>query len=68
MSDAYTPRREDKFSFGLWNVGNRGRDPFGDVVRDARLNHRVEVSSGVLAEECGAVLRKFFAARRGVER
>jgi xylose isomerase len=33
MSDAYTPRPEDKFSFGLWTVGNRGRDPFGDVVR-----------------------------------
>src|SRR3989442_12225976 len=35
MSDAYTPRPEDKFSFGLWTVGKRGRDPFGDVVRDA---------------------------------
>src|SRR5213594_3271141 len=33
MSDAYTPRPEDKFSFGLWTVGNRGRDPFGDAVR-----------------------------------
>src|SRR5436190_15023523 len=35
MSDAYAPRPEDKFSFGLWTIGNRGRDPFGDVVRDA---------------------------------
>jgi xylose isomerase len=33
MSDSYTPRPEHKFSFGLWTVGNRGRDPFGDVVR-----------------------------------
>ena len=33
MSDAYAPRPEDKFSFGLWTVGNRGRDPFGDTVR-----------------------------------
>jgi xylose isomerase len=33
--DAYTPRKEHKFTFGLWTVGNRGRDPFGDVVRDA---------------------------------
>ncbi|HEY1348660.1 MAG TPA: xylose isomerase [Ktedonobacteraceae bacterium] len=32
-SDRYTPRKEDKFSFGLWTVGNRGRDPFGDFVR-----------------------------------
>jgi xylose isomerase len=34
MSDAYTPRPEHKFSFGLWTVGNRGRDPFGDAVRE----------------------------------
>ena len=34
MSDAFAPRPEHKFSFGLWTVGNRGRDPFGDVVRD----------------------------------
>src|SRR5262245_50917069 len=33
MPDQYTPRPEHKFSFGLWTVGNRGRDPFGDVVR-----------------------------------
>jgi xylose isomerase len=34
MPDAYAPRPEDRFSFGLWTVGNRGRDPFGDAVRD----------------------------------
>ena len=32
-SDKYTPQPEHKFSFGLWTVGNRGRDPFGDAVR-----------------------------------
>jgi xylose isomerase len=32
-NDKYTPRPEHKFSFGLWTVGNRGRDPFGDAVR-----------------------------------
>jgi xylose isomerase len=32
-NDKYAPRAEDKFSFGLWTVGNRGRDPFGDAVR-----------------------------------
>jgi tRNA(adenine34) deaminase len=35
-----------------------------DVPRDPRLNHRVEVSIGVLAEECSAVLKEFFRARR----
>ena len=29
----YKPRPEHKFTFGLWTVGNRGRDPFGDAVR-----------------------------------
>src|SRR5258708_20279778 len=32
-SDEYAPRKEEKFSFGLWTVGNRGRDPFGEFVR-----------------------------------
>lgn len=32
-ADPYLPRPEHKFSFGLWTVGHRGRDPFGDVVR-----------------------------------
>lgn len=30
----YLPKPEDKFTFGLWTVGNRGRDPFGDAVRE----------------------------------
>jgi len=34
MADQYSPKKEDKFTFGLWTVGNRGRDPFGDAVRD----------------------------------
>ena len=33
MADAYMPKKEDKFSFGLWTVGNPGRDPFGDPSR-----------------------------------
>src|SRR5206468_6086405 len=31
--NAFQPKPEHKFSFGLWTVGNRGRDPFGDFVR-----------------------------------
>jgi xylose isomerase len=34
-NDAYTPRPEHHFTFGLWTVGNTGRDPFGDPVRAA---------------------------------
>ena len=35
------------------------------VLDDARLNHRVAVTGGVLADECGAILSEFFTARRG---
>jgi xylose isomerase len=30
--DPYAPAKEDRFSFGLWTVGNPGADPFGDAV------------------------------------
>jgi xylose isomerase len=34
MTNSYEPRPEHKFTFGLWTVGNVGRDPFGSPVRD----------------------------------
>jgi len=34
MLDAYAPKKSDKFTFGLWTVGNPGRDPFGEPVRE----------------------------------
>ena len=34
-SGTYHPKPEHKFSFGLWTIGNRGRDPFGEAVRPA---------------------------------
>jgi len=33
---AFTPKPEDKFTFGLWTVGQIGRDPFGGPVREAK--------------------------------
>jgi tRNA(adenine34) deaminase len=35
-----------------------------NIVQSAALNHRVEVEGGVLAEDCGKLLRDFFVARR----
>jgi xylose isomerase len=35
MSD-YIPKPENKFTFGLWTVGNRGADPFGGTVRESK--------------------------------
>ena len=37
----------------------------GDIPRDPRLNHRLDVEAGVRAEECGALLRDFFRGLRG---
>jgi len=35
-----------------------------DVIHERRLNHRVEVTSGVLADPCGEALKAFFARKR----
>ncbi|WP_027717116.1 tRNA adenosine(34) deaminase TadA [Desulfovirgula thermocuniculi] len=39
-------------------------DSLLDLVRDPRFNHRVEVISGVLAEECAQIMRRFFQELR----
>jgi len=49
-SAALDPRAEDRFSFGLWTVGNPGRDPFGEPVRE-RLAPTYIVQK---LAECGA--------------
>ena len=46
--DAYSPRPEHKFTFGLWTVGNPGRDPFGDPVRPAISPVRIVQKLGEL--------------------
>ncbi len=40
----------------------------GDLARDERLNHRLEVTAGVLGTECGDLLRKFFEGLRSGRR
>jgi tRNA(adenine34) deaminase len=37
-----------------------------DLAAHPKMNHRIEVTGGVLAEESAALLKQFFAARRGV--
>jgi tRNA(adenine34) deaminase len=46
--------------FGAWEPKTGAVGSLWDVVRDPRLNHRPEVYGGVLADECGALLRAFF--------
>ncbi len=56
--------RVSRLVLGAWDPKAGAAGSVRDVVRDARLNHRVEVVGGVREAECAAVLRAFFAARR----
>ena len=50
MSKTYVPKPEHKFTFGLWTVGSRGRDPFGPEVRE----HKTPAELVYLLGEVGA--------------
>lgn len=51
--------------FGAYDPKAGACGSVSDVTGDPRLNHRVEVTGGVRANECGDELRAFFRARRG---
>jgi tRNA(adenine34) deaminase len=63
-SGALVLSRVDRLVFGADDPKAGFAGSLGDLVRDPRLNHSVEVSVGVLADECGELLRAFFAERR----
>ena len=56
--------RVDRLVYGAADPKAGAVGTLYDIPRDARLNHQVDVTAGVLAEECGAMLRGFFAQRR----
>jgi tRNA(adenine34) deaminase len=56
--------RLDRLVFGAADPKAGFVGSLGDLVRDPRLNHRVEVEAGLLAEEAGALLQEFFKGRR----
>lgn len=56
--------RVARLVFGAWDVKAGAAGSVRDVVRDARLNHRVEVVAGVREGECAALLAGFFGGRR----
>jgi tRNA(adenine34) deaminase len=61
---AVTAARLRRLVYGAEDPKAGATGSLWDVLRDMRLNHRPEVIGGVLADECGAVLREFFTARR----
>jgi tRNA(Arg) A34 adenosine deaminase TadA len=56
--------RVSRLVFGAWNEEYGAAGSHWDLVRDRRLSHRVEVVPGVLAEECGTLVREFLERRR----
>ncbi len=56
--------RVQQLVFGAYDPKAGAVASLWDVVRDRRLNHRVEVMGGILADECGALLSEFFGERR----
>jgi tRNA(adenine34) deaminase len=50
--------------FGAWDDKAGAVGSVNDLLRDRRLNHRVEVTAGVEADACAALLLDFFQARR----
>lgn len=57
--------RVDRLVFGAFDDKAGAVGSLWDVLRDRRLNHRPEVISGVLADECSGLLLDFFEGRRG---
>jgi tRNA(adenine34) deaminase len=57
--------RVDRVVFGAWDDKAGMAGSVGDLLRHPRLNHRPAVTGGVAAVESSALLREFFALRRG---
>jgi tRNA(adenine34) deaminase len=56
--------RVDRVVFGADDPKAGFAGSLGNLLQDPRLNHRVELTSGVLAKQCGELLRTFFRERR----
>ena len=55
--------------FPTWSMGLKTRNlvllgVLYDILTDERLNHRVEVETGILEDECAAIMQDFFRNRR----
>ena len=61
---AIAQSRISKVVFGAWDEKAGASGSVWDLLRDPRALHKVEVTSGVLEEECGAMLKEFFSEQR----
>jgi tRNA(adenine34) deaminase len=63
-SGAMVLARVERLVFGATDPKAGFSGSLGDLVRDPRLNHRLEVAAGVMADESARLLKEFFAQRR----
>ena len=61
---AIAQSRISKVVFGAWDEKAGASGSEWDLLRDPRALHKVEVTSGVLEEECGLMLKEFFSEQR----
>jgi len=61
---AIAQSRISKVVFGAWDEKAGASGSVWDLLRDPRALHKVEVTSGVLEEECAAMLKEFFSEQR----
>ena len=61
---AIAQSRVSKVVFGAWDEKAGASGSVWDLLRDPRALHKVEVTSGVLEEECSAMLKEFFSEQR----
>ena len=61
---AIVQSRISKVVFGAWDEKAGASGSVWDLLRDPRALHKVAVTSGVLEEECGAMLKEFFSEQR----
>lgn len=61
---AIAQSRISKVVFGAWDEKAGASGSIWDLLRDPRALHKVEVKSGVLQEECSAMLKDFFSEQR----
>ena len=56
--------RIDRVVFGAYDEKTGACGSIANIVQHEKLNHRVDVSSGLLADECGAIMSEFFKKKR----
>lgn len=64
-SGACVLARIDRLVYGADDPKAGMSGSLASIPDDSRLNHRVDIVRGVLAEQCGALLKDFFRSRRG---